>query len=443
MHEAWRWMMAGVVVMGVWITSAAGQDDALPVALADQRWSELSYGVSLRPPRDSRIVERHAQDAMVEFSHGLYSMGLVIREMNRPLDIAEIAKQAIDQVALLVPAAVLLSSEELELAGRPAVQLYLRIPTEDGAWVMGQAIMRIDPQTIAVLRMEAEELNFAMVRPLYEAVVASMEVASPRELDERRDAQIQRGVAWREGLDPMAIHAALREEQWYRVTHEGKDVGYMRMRSYEGELWEMEGIHVDVDVRIDTGNQRNDTESRFFLSEDGVREFWSTKTAVRPKEAPAVRGGRQAIVTEQLWVETGLRSDTQTVIDRETKWANVISIDRKTPSAAEQHEWEKPPQGYLSQVEVQLLGSLLPRHEAAEYGFYAYSSSTGTISYRVDRVEPQSDGSYKVYSRPSPTAAVHVSHYDASGQLLSRTLPSGMQMHPTTPDRIQAIWRTR
>ncbi len=418
----------------------------LPSTLSPSRWSEPSFGVSLNPPRDARQLPETRGQALAHFQSPTFTISVFIRETDFALEMPDIARRAVEQMALPYPSAVLLSNVAIQPAGRPGARLYFKIPDPKRAtWIMGQSLMQIDPHTVVLLRLEVDEVHFEQVRPIYEAVVDTLSVASPEELDARREKQIARGKAWREALTSDIIDRALGEEQWLRLVKNRKDLGYMRIRANRGKEWDTAGVRVDIDVHIVSERETVDTESRYFLTDAGDREIWSVKTAVRPRRRAVVGrpGAAQPATAEALWVETGLRADSEAVIGGERKWANIISVDRKDPAGADQQEWELPPEGYLSQVEAQLLGSLLPGREPAEYGFYAYSSVTRDISYRTDRVEPLPNGEYKVYTRLSPTQPEQVSHYDARGRLILRILPDNTEIRASTAREMKAIWKIR
>src|SRR6185369_10996180 len=113
------------------------------------------------------------------------------------------------------------------------------------------------------------------------------------------------------------------------------------------------------------------------------------------------------------WVETGVRS------------GDKITVSKQEPGSNKDFKWEKPKEGYLSQVEVLLLDALLPHTAATDVGFYAYYPLQGKLTFRSERVAPQPDGSCRVYSRPAPEHAEQVSYFGTDGRLQKRVLPGG------------------
>ncbi len=443
-------VLAMCLITAMRVTPAFGQvlppPDAAPqVKLATERWSEPSFGISLQPPTDATLQQGRRGDALAVFQSPDYTISVHLRETNFAMEIADVARRAVEQMALPYPNAILMRDRPIKPAGLPGALLYFKIPDRQRpTWIMGQALVQIDPFTVVLIRLETDEMNFGQVQPIFEAVVNTLGVASPEELDAQRKEQIARGVAWRQTLTTEKVHAALMPEQWFRLVKNKKDIGYMRMLAHRGEEWDTEGIRVDIDVHMESDNQTVDTESRYFLTDDGRREVWSVKTAMRPRvRTTARRRNATPLVAESLWVETGLRADRKVEVGRNSVTVNVISVDRKDPSSSERLEWDKPPEGYLAQVEAQLLGSLLPRNEAATYGFYAWSSSTRDISFRTDRVEPLPNGDYLVHTRLSPTQPEQTSRYDAQGRLLHRMLPDGTEIRAANANEIKTIWKIR
>lgn len=107
----------------------------------------------------------------------------------------------------------------------------------------------------------------------------------------------------------------------------------------------------------------------------------------------------------------------------------------------EELEWQTPPEGYLSQVEAQLIPSLLPRNEQQDLGFYAYASNDAELALRTLQVFPGEEaGTYVVRERVTPNSPEVVSTYDAAGRLIHRQMADGRVLVPATPDEMRLIW---
>jgi hypothetical protein len=368
------------------------------------------------------------------------------------------------------------------------------------AWYMGQAIMQLAPNAFVIVQLEVGKDSYEAVKPIFEAVVKSMEVQNPEELDKQRKELIKAG----EVLDGMLNHKRLLEAmlppvivpivddkgqpagekplrlQYMRVMEEGKDVGWMKTvhRERRDNIrmldWEevkdlktgktkrvrksvpgegVNGIGVDVYLRIHFGPRAVDSHTQTFLSESGTFESWSIRTTVRDRvdadpndkkgksvplpvkqpEKPKVGPDGKVIPPPptyhvRTWLETGVQNQEQ------------ITIIREGPTGIDRVNWRRPA-GYITQTELYLLAPLLP-HKNAEYGFYAYYPNTGNIAFRTLKVVPNGgeDGGFRTYSRPALDAAEQVTKYDSRGSILHRTLGEGRDVIPTTREELARIW---
>jgi hypothetical protein len=162
------------------------------------------------------------------------------------------------------------------------------------------------------------------------------------------------------------------------------------------------------------------SESFFFLGEDGESEVWSI--------AMKVKQPGKALLT---WTETGSNSK------------GVISVVRSGPSEKSEQQWQTPSSAYISQVDVRLLGRLVSARAPRELGFYAYYPGKGRITFRTERIEPQPQGRYELFSVPAADLPEQQSLFDGRGNLLKQELASGQVIIPSTPQQISRIWRDR
>lgn len=419
-----RWVLVGVVL--IFTTTLIGGEDT---ALAPERWRENAYGVSLRPPVGARLASRTADQAAVRiYSPGnQYTIALYIKKSGRDVSVEELVPQAIHQLGAANPSATILDQQTIKPAGRPGAVIYFRIPDRKREpWVMSQAFMQIDPRTFAMLQLEADESGFAAARAVFEAVIDSLEVDDPRQLDQARAQQIEQGEAWRQAAPRRRDR--LRPEQWLRIVQGDRDIGYMCVRQAPAREINHPGVRVDVQSRIQWDKIAYDSISSFFLSDDDETEVWSVRTTARPLARTGPRNPNSPPDT-QSWAETGVRGQ------------NKITVTLERPSGREEHRWERPADGYLSQVEIQMIEQLLGDPEKRDLGFYAYYSTAQKIVYRAVRVDPSPDGSYTVHIRPSPEHDGHTSYYSPDGKLIKRELPDGQTIIPATRAELAARWK--
>lgn len=417
--------------------------------LALERWSERSYGLSLRPPLGARLVEMTADDAILRIfgPGGDYIITLSIRKSPVAVSIDKVMETSIAQLAIAQPAARLMSRKALKPAGRDGGALYLLMPEtrkDPKPWVLGQGFMQIDPLIVAVLNLEVDAEKYQRIEPIFEALVMSMGVENPADLDRERQEQIDAAENWRKTINAKRRQMALVPEQWFRVVSGKNDVGYTRVRQSVARMMEQPGIQVEIQARVQVDDKVFESNSSFFLSEDGEKEVWSVRTSAKPISAsesgdspapnrkPAVTPTRKLAAPDSFsWSETGLRA------------GNEITVNREMPTGTRTYKWQQPPRSYLSQAELFLLDSLLPRQQAATYGFYAYYSNTGRMAYRTERLVPESNGGFRIFSRPSPENPEQVTIFDAQGRMIRRELPGGRVMMPTTLEQVKNQWKIK
>ncbi|MCC7205209.1 MAG: hypothetical protein IT441_09025 [Phycisphaeraceae bacterium] len=437
--------------------AAPSADDNL---LSEQRWDEQAHGLSLRPPLGAKLQQSNSADALLVIAgQEGYSIELYYRQIKPgeeiapyvtsdaanpkssqlntvstdtvQLDIQAVEQMALHQVSAAHPQAVQIDRGKFSVGNDPGSLLYFRLVNQDNsAWVLGHAYLLLDPQSFVMLRLLAPEAKFKQVRPVFEAVARSLAVEDPAVRDQLRKQQVQQGQAWLQSLTPDRISKAVLPEQWFRMLDEGKDVGYLRITQRTGRRLSFDGVEIQVQSRVEVDQQAIDTLSTMFLSNAQDYEDWSTKTTVRSlTPSPAPKGNAPPPPDVISAAETGVRTK------------GGITVTRQNVTGTNKYTWDVPPEGYLPQVLVYLMPSLLPRDKPATMGFYAYYPANGAISYRLIQVQPTGKGAIKLVTQPSPSVQSESADFDAAGRLLKRDLPEGGSIVPATRQQIATIWK--
>ncbi|MEX0776949.1 MAG: hypothetical protein WD042_14685 [Phycisphaeraceae bacterium] len=448
--QAYRLFLCALLAAAAWGTGAAlapvslaaeTRPAAKPTAdkpdltlLSGEVWRDETFGVGFNLPLTATLRREVADDAVVHvIGDGGYIISLYIKKSKSQVNIDQVVQAATGQLAVAEPMAVLIAESEARPAGRPGALLYFDIPADAkrkaSAHVLGEGFMQLDPTTVVMLRLDVKSERYKQAKPIFEAVFKSLSVEDPAKINERRAALIATGQEWHKALTIKDVKAALVPEQWFRIVAENRDIGYMQITQKADKQLNLEGVTVEVRARIEVGDQAYDSLSNFFVSDDRTREIWSIRTTVRPLAPAAHRPGAKG--NETSWAETGLRSGKQ------------VTVSREGPAGVNKSEWDAPTKGYLSQVELQMLGSLLPRNKEGEYGFYGYVPSASKISFRRERVEVAKDGTVTIHSWPTPEQPAQVSRSDANGRLLERTLDEGRKVIPTNKAELAAKWGVR
>jgi len=324
--------------------------------------------------------------------------------------------------------------------------------TPDERWVMGQAFLQVGYYTAIVFRLDVGQERFDEVKPIFESLYKGLRIDSDQ-LDQRREKLLLAFTDWRKGLKAEHLHAVAVKDQWRRITDDGKDVGYMRVRQRRLKKLNMPGLQVTIETHVTDMKRTADSKSDFFLSDDGRTEIWSIRMTARPLH-PAKRGtpkqlqlalakrdektvtmpGKNVtlpgVVLEPdatSWVETGLRE------------GDVITVSRQSPAGVKEYRWV-PPAPYLSLVELYLLGQLGQSLPWDEMGFYSYFPSVGTLTFHTAGLERGDDKTYRVLLKPTPNSPRRITRYDAAGLFKSKTVPAGRLVQQTSRSAIEAKW---
>ena len=413
--------------------------------LAQHRWQDEAYGLSLRPPAGVTEIPGVGGDVAVRFKLGeSYQIKVAIQNTEDPVELAELKKRGITKFAFVQPSASILTDEVTTVAGRPAVRVIYQVPGKVQPWILSQTLMQIDPTIFAVFEIEADKAVYDANRDVFQAVFDSVQLADPEELNRMRQAQLAAGQAWLSSFTIEQLKAMAPPELWLRVIKDGKDVGYTRIQASDAKMLGDNGLRVVVQAHVVANNAAFDTISDFFRSDGDRTEVWEIRTTKRTIDSP-----RQGLPSNapkrraQTWAETGLRAGGQITVNREIPTRVDLAVGGEGQTKRDDAKWTTPPTAYVSQADLHVIYSLLPADRPQTLAFYAYHPASHKLVLRTLRVEPLANGAYRVHERMPPTFRPQVSTYNANGQLVQRVLGDGSIIMPATADQIKQIWDTR
>ena len=468
--------------------------------LQPRRWTEIGYGLSLRPPVGAKVLPPTTDGALITFLEpGVYELDVRILETQQRSTPEDLKKVAEEQLGAAFQTAVVAREEPMRVASKPAFAQYLKIPNrEEGDWVLAQVFVQIDPVTFAVLRLTVEEKDLARVLPLFQAVVEDASVMDYKELDRIRTAQFEAGEAMLKATPAQRWQRALPEQAWWRIQdghgQRGRHVGWAMWRLGRREAMGDQGLSFSQTMQLRSGDARWDTLIHAFENDRGDYEMWEGKVtrradAAAAPEAAGVRGGTAArgagggarggagerreggvgvaaqaaaaaaaeaeAMALQTWVETGVRTEGILAVAQESpRRRDLVQLGPRDPAGLRRapkgdfHRWPVPPGPYVSQARASLLPFIVPGDREADYAFYAYDPGSANLVMRTLRVRPMGEGGeggegaergYLVYIRPSPTRAEQVLAFDARGRPLYHDLPDGRRWVPTTPEVLRRL----
>jgi len=435
------------------------------VELAPTPHRVASLGLSIRPPIGARVQAQQlgqAEASLVVFAPD-GSWRLLIRQARTsdatltPLKAAQELLEQLQAARAVRDARtndvrgssvqVLAEPAALELSGLPAARFYAAIPKlNEAPLVSGYTLVQPAPGRFIVAELDCLLADFERVRPVYEQVLGTLTVDDPAEADASRAAVVLAGEQLLASLDQEDLKALLPSRPiWWRhyVPAAGEEPererGYQRIDirlGQRGELdprrpkarWSVEdreyGFLASTIGRFLDGQRIVDSQAIFFLSFDRSREAWVVRMTIR-------EGDRRA-----NWTETGVRD------------GDDIKVTADQPGATPLlKHWKKPPQAYLSQVEVHLLPWILAsRGVEATFGFYRYVSALNDIALRRDTlssVEGDPQARWLLETRSSEDAGLTRMTLRQDGWPIRRTLPDGSVMEPITLDALKALWRRK
>lgn len=107
--------------------AAQAQDD-VDAILSKERWREMGFGISLRPPLGSRLMSRNIDDAILRIQQGEeYSITVFIKNTQQELTINQVVNTAIEQFGFAQPTAVIEHQRVAKPAGRPGWIVYFGV----------------------------------------------------------------------------------------------------------------------------------------------------------------------------------------------------------------------------------------------------------------------------------------------------------------------------
>lgn len=447
--------------------SAPTVANAVPLAEQPVRFDAL--GLSIRLPTDV-VVETTSlgvarQTVSVRPTDGAWRVVIADQiSRNTAMTTRELMTQIIENIVAQRPrqsidpktgkplggdVEVLDRYEPLEINGMGASRAYIGMRgVDESVLVEGYTLFRTEPGRFVLIKLEAAAADYARARPVYEAICATAHFPDAFQVASDRTTALLAGDNLMRSLSREDYLAALPDEpEWRRIFRPGQggradeEVAYQRIEmrlGYRGELnrqkprssWNAadldEGLVVRVAARYLDGGRVIDSESIYFATlagDETDEESWSVRMSIRDRN------------DESIWMETGVRRGSR------------LSV-RVAPPAGEPTEktWMTPDRGYITQVDTYLLPRLLARTGAPLiFGFYAYNSASGEISLRRDTLEPAATraGEWTLRTRMGEGAADRVAALGSRGEVLRVELPDGTVMERTTPERLQALWKSK
>ncbi|RMH13882.1 MAG: hypothetical protein D6695_02660 [Planctomycetota bacterium] len=346
---------------------------------------------------------------------------------------------------------VLLSrNKQYPVAGYKADHAYVAIPREgsDDYTVRGSTLVKTDPGRFILFELYTSRAHYKKAREMYEVMLATATIEDPAHIAARRAAAIDAGVKALATLTESDYREIFENhpERWERLyrtaptgaTSDEEEIGYRRIRARIGQRGEMspnkprqkwssddeqEGYIVQIDARLLDLGGIIDTRSTYFLSLDRNEEAWVVNMSIR-KEAGTSR-----------WQEIGARRGSEMSV-------NIVPESAARTKIRPQIQGE----GYISMVESFMLPQILA-HIAipADYAFYSYQTSSGTIRMRYDSLDApgREDGPWTLTTRLNADAPPQVTTIAPDGRILLTKLSDGRRWEPIQFEQLVRLWKNK
>ena len=394
------------------------------------RWIEHGYGLSVQPPEGASVRPyTGGSQALVTFDTPSSTTRVFLSQIQTQQSLSELLAAAAWEVAYATENAVLLEESNTVYVDRPGRFQWLYSIAYDGSeLVAGHAILKVDPWTVVVLQCIADRANEDAARVEFDRFVSTLGLMDPAELNRSRTALLEAGAQWLSEIDHEALRFDLNGDQWFRMAHQEREVGWARVSEWmDTDTLNKPAIAVSMSQLLEEDRSRLNQARQLLLSLDGEAEVWDTRITRHPVDA-AGRPQERSVVA---WEYIGTRNRRHT--------GDVLSVAITEPDRESFPTYELPPSGYLTQVERWLLPRLMPR-ASTRMAFYCFHEPTGQLALMQVRVEPQAGGRNYVFIRPSPVSPEELWVVDRSGTLREVYLPDGRRLVRTTPEELAEVW---
>ncbi len=347
-----------------------------------------------------------------------------------------------------------LVNEPRSIAGTNAHLFYISVALPaGGVGISGTLIIPHGVDNYLVFSILALEDRFAQSRALLDRAFATIELKDVEKLAGARASLLGIGSVMTSLFTEQALRATIHPEpRFYRMWKPGdgsekKDFGYMAVRVREGKRGEVDaskdarafkgedadvGLLATVDARVVVNGDAThtlDVQSRYFMTFDRASESWSMRSTERQKRA------------ERSSAQTGFRAAPSVGAPRPK--IRVITATRDGMTR-EPQEWSLPPV-YLSQVELIVLGELLPRvpdAERIEFADYAFDQREEKLPQRRETWTPTTEG-WRLETLAGSSPAPLLQDFDSKGRRVRRIDVDGTVTEFIELAALRTLWKSK
>ncbi|MEO0587593.1 MAG: hypothetical protein AAF078_08130, partial [Planctomycetota bacterium] len=404
---------------------------AAPAAAAERaQWFEPSFGLSLLPPPGATEAQQTNDGALVTFlMPDDVRIAVHLQEGNEAVKLAEARNIAIGQFKFSFPSALPIeaATRDIKPAGRPTLRVDFLVPRIDGRaeWATTLILTKLDPSRVLIFQLD---LPTAALKPrytrLFEDMLESVAITPLDLLDERRVELVREADQWLGALDFDAVWNRLPSDAWFRLIRNGEDVGFQRFTFGRDNQMGIDGLTLHVRSRELRPQALFTTEAQFFLSANRDEELWTVDTWVELVDPVAQPMLPPVTHTELTGVDSG----------------GFVTVTLETPNGRERPmRWQRPPVGYVSQLESNVLPLVLLDGRPFLAQSYAFHGPSRKITLRSEFIEQLDGGHFAMVTRASPQTGWRRYLFNQDGRLRQIELADGAILVPSTAEQVRQL----
>lgn len=360
---------------------ARAADPPPPQELLADRFTDASFGYSMRPPINSQIDQRkkvvdHGGYQLVEFNNNavVWRVAVLVYRLEEPRSAPDLLRGLQHETLVAYPERTVVDRSLRTIGARTGGVLVTQYVDEAGQTLIRQeAVIPFDREQFYKVQMFAGQHDADTVRPLFLSMLDSFEFVHSDLTHRALDEALARGAAILRERQLASFRAQLVPEVTMLIRIDGEDVGFANITESAKRREGVDGVHVrERGWLFFTDGTIDRIDNEYFATDDLQSETFELRLR---RYHPAIDGKPPQIV-EQL--DTGIRERDKL----------VLAYSERSGDAALANEVLSVPPSYLPRVAHHLIGRLLPLDRSELYAFATYSTQDRSLVLHTIRVEP-------------------------------------------------------
>lgn len=452
-----------------------------------------SIGLTIHPPLGANVAaQRHENNLVVSLAEPITNprWSVTLQMLDSSMEIPSAEGQVDEHLKSLEKRGTLfevISNQRVIINNTPSQLCYIKQSTAAAQdYISGWLVVPAGRRTFLVASILAIPDSFEEFHPTLEASFATIALVSQEELSLQIRTDIEVGKRVLESITPEKLQsiAANTAPQWRRVYMPAsgsgqpeQEIGYMHVDVFAGDRTlfnpdrhilnyddseRIEGLVVQVYVRVLEGKDIRDVEMLYWMSWDQKEENFSVRGTRRQGSASlseAITGVRsdQRVPSDldEPELRPGERRDPTKPKQENVRFEPMLTVVTSTSQsrARDPSQWIVP-DAYLSQALNWVLASALPRDgEKLAYACYFFDMAKAqpSLQRRLDTWEPLAETPsisgttqrWQLSSQMGEEEVPIVTLYAADGTFLKRTHPDGAVTVPIELPALKRLWESK